>query len=207
MFTYVCYSTYIVIFSRTNNSMALTHTGLYWVWVLYTVYSLNHLTVQQKAAGRFRKGHESSLTCQAGKHVDTVQGRCTLSEWVLSKFNGTSTPKGSYRAKTGDNDCKVNSSHYSLSTALCESIRYQAKSEQNVRQDLIPRVGHGEAAVSTPRCTLNLRSQLSSSAVMSGQPWGQAEHCLRIFSYFATTRVSICSRNPVCFFVAFAVAS
>ncbi len=39
----------------------------------------------------------------------------------------------------------VNSNHYSLSTALCESIRYQAKSEQNVRQDLIPRVGHGEA--------------------------------------------------------------
>ncbi len=27
-----------------------------------------------------------------------------------------------------------------LRTALCESIRYQAKSEQNVRQDLIPRV-------------------------------------------------------------------
>ncbi len=55
---------------------------------------------------------------------------------MLSKFNGTSTPKGSYRAKTGDNDYKVNSSRYSLSTALCESIRYQAKSEQNVRQDL-----------------------------------------------------------------------
>ncbi len=54
-------------------------------------------------------------------------------EWVLSKFNGTSTPKGSYRAKKGDNDCNVNSSYYSLSTALCESIRYQAKSEQNVR--------------------------------------------------------------------------
>ncbi len=69
---------------------------------------------------------------------------------MLSKFNGTSTPKGSYHAKTGDNDCNVNSSHYSLSTALCESIRYQAKSEQNVRQDLIPRVGHGEAALSTP---------------------------------------------------------
>ncbi len=64
-------------------------------------------------------------------------------------FNGTSTPQGSYRAKTGDNDFNVNSSHYSLSTALCESIRYQAKSEQNVRQDLIPRVGHGEAALST----------------------------------------------------------
>ncbi len=73
-----------------------------------------------------------------------------VSVWVLSKFNGTSTPKGSYRAKIGDNDCSVNSSHYSLSTALCERIRYQAKSEQNVRQDLTPRVGHGEAALSTP---------------------------------------------------------
>ncbi len=51
---------------------------------------------------------------------------------MLSEFNGTSTPIGSYRAKTGDNDYNVNSSHYSLSTALCESIRYQAKSEQNV---------------------------------------------------------------------------
>ncbi len=70
---------------------------------------------------------------------------------MLSKFSGTSTPKGSYRAKTGDNDCNINSSHYSLSTALCESIHYQAKSEQKVRQDQIPRVGHGEAAVSTPR--------------------------------------------------------
>ncbi len=62
-----------------------------------------------------------------------------VSEWVLSKFNGTSTPKGSYRAETSDNDSNVNSSRYGLRTALCESIRYQAKSEQNVRQDLIPR--------------------------------------------------------------------
>ncbi len=73
-----------------------------------------------------------------------------MSEWVLSKFNGTSTPKGSYRAKRGDNDCNVNSSRYSLKTALCESIRYQTKSEQNVRQDPIPRVRHGEAALCTP---------------------------------------------------------
>ncbi len=55
---------------------------------------------------------------------------------MLSKFNGTSTPKGSFRAKTGDNDYNVNSSRYSLSTALCESLRYQVKSEQNVRQEL-----------------------------------------------------------------------
>ncbi len=39
---------------------------------------------------------------------------------VVSQFNGTSTPKWSYRAKTGDNGCNVNSSHYSLSTVLCE---------------------------------------------------------------------------------------
>ena len=40
-----------------------------------------------------------------------------------------------------------------LKAALCmlyESIRYQAKSEQNVWQDLIPRVRHGEAALCTP---------------------------------------------------------
>ncbi len=69
---------------------------------------------------------------------------------MLSKFNGTSTPKGSFRAKTGDNDY-VNSSRYSLSTALCESIRYQTKSEQNVQQDLIPMVRHREAALCTPQ--------------------------------------------------------
>ncbi len=50
------------------------------------------------------------------------QQRKTCSDcivWVLSKFNGTSTPKGSYRAKTRDNDCNVNSSRYSLSTVQC----------------------------------------------------------------------------------------
>ncbi len=44
-----------------------------------------------------------------------------LQNAVVSQFNGTSTPKGSYSAKTRDNDCNVNSSRYSLSTALCES--------------------------------------------------------------------------------------
>ncbi len=39
-----------------------------------------------------------------------------------------------------------------LRVALCESIRYQAKSEQNVQEDLIPRVRHGEAALCTPGC-------------------------------------------------------
>ncbi len=49
---------------------------------------------------------------------------------MIWQFNGTSTPKGSYRAKTGDNDCSVNSSRYSPRTALCENICYQAKSEK-----------------------------------------------------------------------------
>ena len=77
---------------------------------------------------------------------------------MISKFNGTSTPKGSYRAKTGDNDCQfnssqfiVNSSRYSLRTTPRESIRYQAKSEQNIQQNQIPRVHHGEAALCTPQ--------------------------------------------------------
>ncbi len=70
---------------------------------------------------------------------------------VVSQFNDTSTPKGPYSAKTGDNDCNINSSRYSLRTALCESIRYQAKSEQNVRQDLIPRERQLEAALMNPR--------------------------------------------------------
>ncbi len=70
---------------------------------------------------------------------------------MVSQFNGTSSPEGSYSAKTGDNDCNVNLSRYSLRTALCESNCYQAKSEQkNVRQDLIPRVRHGEAALMHP---------------------------------------------------------
>ncbi len=43
-------------------------------------------------------------------HISFVWKRpARVSEWVLSKFNGTSTPKGSYRAKTGDNDYNVNS--------------------------------------------------------------------------------------------------
>ncbi len=69
---------------------------------------------------------------------------------MVSQFNGTATPKGSYSAKTGDNDCNVNSIRHSLRTALCERIRYQAKSEQNVRQDPIPRVRYGEAALMHP---------------------------------------------------------
>ena len=78
--------------------------------------------------------------------------RYVINDWYHS-LTAHQHQKGSYSAKTSDNDCNVNSSCYSLRTALCESICYQAKSEQNVRQDLIvliPRVRHGEAALCTP---------------------------------------------------------
>ncbi len=92
---------------------------------------------------------------------------------VVSQFNGTSKPKGSYSAKTGDNDCNINSSRYSLRTALCESIRYQAKSEQNVPQDLIPRVRHGEAAYSYWCLTVTYRLSSFTKYIpwQYGWPW------------------------------------
>ncbi len=84
-----------------------------------------------------------------------------LIDWlIISKFYGTSTPKGHTVPKQvsplDDDDDITEPSRkkmlqfYSLRTALCESIRYQAKSEQNVRQDLVPRVSHVEAALCTP---------------------------------------------------------
>ncbi len=96
---------------------------------------------------------------------------------MISRFNGTSTPKGSYLAKTGDNDCNVNSSHYSLRTALCESICYQAKSEQNARQDLIPMVRHGEASLMHPGTTTFVRLLISNSPTFPiGYPWNIIQH-------------------------------
>ncbi len=115
----------------------------------FATLTSGHTTITAKGRGFDVVGNpllKIALTLPGMEPVPRTDCVC-----VLSKFNGTSTPKGSYRAKTGDNDRNVNSSLYSLSTALCESTRYQAKSEQNVRQDLIPRVRHGEAALCTPR--------------------------------------------------------
>ncbi len=69
---------------------------------------------------------------------------------VVSQFKGTSTPKGSYSAKTGYNDCNVNSSRYSLSTALCESnsLSGQVWTECPTRPDTQGR--HMEAALMHP---------------------------------------------------------
>ncbi len=43
------------------------------------------------------------------------------------------------------------------------AIRYQAKSEQNVRQDLTPRVRHGEVALMHPQKTISVRSSMGLS--------------------------------------------
>ncbi len=79
-----------------------------------------------------------------------------LTLMMVSQFYGTSTSKGSYRPKTG-NDCNVNSSGCSLRTALCESIwwawpdslvGYQAKPERPTRPDTR---GAGEADLEQDR--------------------------------------------------------
>ncbi len=75
---------------------------------------------------------------------------------VVSQFNGTSTPKRSYSAKIGDNDCNVNSSRYSLSTALCESnsLSGQVWTKCPTRPDTQGR--HVEAALMHPKLGLDL---------------------------------------------------
>ncbi len=116
--------------------------------------------------------------------MTTMKPFCSITdEWVLSKFNGTSTPKGSYCAKTADYACNVNWSRYSLSTALCESIRYQAKSEQNVRQDLIPRVHHGEAALCTPPLRMIRTSAYRSTKDLPRCKDGTMTRRFRTFPY------------------------
>ncbi len=51
---------------------------------------------------------------------------------------------------------------FTVQALHCVSIRYQAKSEQNVRQDLIRRVRHGEAALCTPTRAYTTESNLQS---------------------------------------------
>ncbi len=111
-----------------------------------------------------------SLNFNLGLH--TIERNSLTCEWVSEWYQSLTAhqpPKGLYRAKTGDNDCNVNSSHYSIRTALCESICYQAKSEQNVRHDPIPRVRHGEAALCTPIYLLKFSFIYSHSQMLSIQ--------------------------------------
>ncbi len=99
------------------------------------------------------------------ENLRTACGYPGCPKWlIISKFYGTSTPKGSYSDKTGESTrwlwwhrrvhykkCYGSTVELScLRTAMCESIHYQVKSEQNVQQDLIRRVRHREAALCTP---------------------------------------------------------
>ncbi len=113
------------------------------------------LPVRQTRSHRANDISGLGLTPLVSYRASKIHYLLVLSEWVLSKFNGTLTPKGSYRAKTGHNDCNVNSNRNSLSTALCESICYRAKSEQNVRQDLTPRGATRRLLSCTPLLVLS----------------------------------------------------
>ena len=79
--------------------------------------------------GKERKGGVCGVAIFSSVTIYCLQKRIMVNPCVVvvvvSQFNGTSTPKVSYSAKTGDNDCNVNSSRYSLRTALCERIDYR----------------------------------------------------------------------------------
>ncbi len=71
----------------------------------------------------------------------------------------------------------------SLRTALCESIRYQTKSEQNVRQDLIPRERHVEAALKNFNSyLLNVKVSIASTMNTCKVPYSNL--LLLILTYF-----------------------
>ncbi len=69
---------------------------------------------------------------------------------------GESTIVGLRLAKEGVRECECYQSLTAHQHPCVRAIRYQAKSEQNVRQDLIPRVRHGEAALMHPGTTAGL---------------------------------------------------
>ncbi len=79
---------------------------------------------------------------------------------MVLQFNGTSTPKRSYSANTGDNDCNVKLSRYSLSTALCESnwLSGQVWTKFPTRPDTQGR--HVEAALMHPYFSQGLAHQI-----------------------------------------------
>ena len=101
-----------------------------------------------------------------------------LNDWLYHSFTahqyqtGHTVPKQS--SQLDDDDAITESTRnkngstawelHCLRTALCESIRYQAKSEQNFRQNLIPRMHHGEAALCTPNKLLNEENLMMNSS-------------------------------------------
>ncbi len=64
------------------------------LWNMTNTQKTRHVTPNIKKKGKRIK---DDITCKYMYHIGWV------SEWVISKFNGTSTPKGSYSAKTGVN--------------------------------------------------------------------------------------------------------
>ncbi len=87
-----------------------------------------------------------------------------------------------------------------LRTALCVSIRYQAKSEQNVRQDLIPRERHMEAALMNPLLLTESSDAESIETMVPRQKWKWAFFWTAVF-HCTDTMVSPSSVRPQSGFV------
>ncbi len=90
-----------------------------------------------------------------GKRVCFSGQKYLLIDWLYQSLTAHQHQKGHTVPKQVESTRKECYSStvwelHCLRTALCESICYQAKSEQTVRQDLIPRVRHGEAALMHP---------------------------------------------------------
>ncbi len=158
--------------------------------------------------------HRKKKTVSYISEFDTVDHDMLIDWFIISKFYGTSTPKysdRSYSAKTSASTrwwwwYQISESTrkkcygstvwelHCLRIALCESIRYQANSEQNVRQDLIPRVHHGEAALCTQtyqskRKEAFLCTPLSRHVEQFTDSGGYRQECPRLWEKAGYTKV------------------
>ncbi len=107
-----------------------------WTWI-----SENPIVVNVSTQN-FAKSYVNYLNCPTYITKSHAKYLFIMQEWgwvvvVVSQFNGTSTLKGSYSAKTGDKDCNVNSSRYTQLHCV-RAFAIKPSLNKNVRQDLIP---------------------------------------------------------------------
>ncbi len=97
-----------------------------------------HISCQ--ANSKSRQHSKQQLPSRPLQNLSATFCRPIPTGLIISKFNGTSTPKGSYSAKTGESTRKecygsTDWKLHCLRTALCESIRYQAWTKCPTRPD------------------------------------------------------------------------
>ncbi len=88
-------------YMRVFNILRVDLTLQAWVW--YYVRKFNLIRVDLIIMSVDVGVNTSSITTP----LDFVWRDIMIDWLIVSQFNGTSTPKGSYSAKTGDNDCNV----------------------------------------------------------------------------------------------------